>query len=196
MRTRRLQMNRTQRASRQACASNSRRRSLSAVLALALASQLVPHAASAGPHYSAADRDIPAPIEAVWAELADMQSWSAFTPGLQRIVGGAVDGETRRVRFEVKSHGFALHYWANIEMQREQGIVRIELDHAGGNDIDALSTRWHLTPTDDGRGTRVELVSHFKSGMPIPGFIEGHVLQSSIEATLEGLAEQVAERTL
>ncbi len=167
-----------------------------AVFATLIASVLCTQTAAAGPNSHEADRHIAAPIAAVWARLADTQTWPAFTPGLKRIVDEPGVGNTHRARFEVQRLGIKVHYWVTIEMLPEQGIVRIDLDREGGSAIDALSTRWHLTSSPDGRATHVVLASHFRSGMPVPGFIEDRILRASIEATLDGLAQQVIEPTL
>jgi len=139
-----------------------------------------------------AGRDIPAPFPVVWAKLAEPGRWPAFTPGLHRIERQAANGLPDTWRFVVASHGFTLAYSARIELRRQAGTIRIVLDERAQSDIEALVTEWRLTASADGRSTWVELESHFRSGMPVPGFLEAAALGRSVEATLARLAELVA----
>ena len=164
-----------------------------AALVVLSACALAGTAGAAEPHFREAARHVDAPVEAVWAMLADAEDWTAFTPGLRRVAAERIDGDAGTYRFDFVRHGFDISYSARVAYSADRREIHISLEQDAPRDIEALRSSWRLVGSPDGRSTRVELRSHFRSGMPVPGFIEGRALAASLEGTLDRLEERLAD---
>ncbi len=151
-------------------------------------------AAASQTHERRVDRRIEAPMEAVWSVLVDIEAWPSFIPGLRAVTVERGEQGEMRCRSKVASYGVKMRYTVTIDPRHDQGLIRVDLDPSRQSDIEALNNTWRLTPIDGGRATRVELVSKFRSGLMVPGFIERRALHSSVAKTLEGLAGEIERR--
>jgi hypothetical protein len=60
-------------------------------------------------------------------------------------------------------------------------------------DVEAMTAEWRVSEDGSG-GTRIELRSTVRTGLPVPGFLERRVVARSIEASARALFDEAERR--
>jgi carbon monoxide dehydrogenase subunit G len=126
-----------------------------------------------------ASTEIDAPIEAVWAIVADVEGAAGWQRGLNELVALARDGEDRATRCDSVTDMKVKVFEARLRFDYEPPARLGWVQERG--DLKSLSGSWRLEDLGDGR-TRAEYAIDADPGVLLSRFIKG-----ALEQKLRGL---------
>jgi hypothetical protein len=133
-----------------------------------------------------ATTQVAAAPERVFAVLTDFTSWERVFPGLRVLRTEQIDASTARVRQLTRVVGRLVACTMAATLRPAELRLDLVLDEGEPHDLAELASHWRIAPLPGG-GARVELRVVTRSGLPIPGFVERGIVESSTKRTLADL---------
>jgi len=131
--------------------------------------------------------------ERVFEVLGDVQAWPAYMPDLERIEVEPLGPNRLAVRqtHRVLGRSVRTHSIAVVDSQRRRIVLALAPD--APQDVEIMTAEWRVSEDGSG-GTRIELRSTVRTGLPVPGFLERRVVARSIEASARALRDEAERR--
>lgn len=151
------------------------------IVAVALASR-----ALADPVEVELSAHVEASPERVLAVLTNFESWGSVFVSVETLHAERQDPFHARVQQKARRAGHTLAYTLVASIDPNARRVELALDPTRSHDLDVLQTTWRIHALENG-SSRIDLRVLTDSGLPVPGFIERAVAESTARSSLDEL---------